>query len=256
MALRRTLAASFTREGIGAHGGETCRIEARPAAWGAGIVFETEEETIRLGPATLEVGDCAAVFGELSEVAAPEALLAALVAVGVTDVTLKVEGQELPALDGTAGAWLTAIDEVGLSEGPAVAPRVIAEPAVVTSDDGYAALVPGDACEVAVRLDAGEGCTGEGLLPLDEDLFRTELAWARPVALDLVERQAQGGWIGTHEGNAVTTAEALKTPDEGVRRAMLEALGLLAALGPVQGRLEWVGGGAELCAALFRSVDG
>jgi UDP-3-O-[3-hydroxymyristoyl] N-acetylglucosamine deacetylase len=256
MAKRRTLAASFTREGIGAHGGESCRVEARPAAWGAGFVFETGEETIRLTPGSLEGGDCAAVFGELSEVAAPEALLAALVVVGITDVTLKVEGQEVPALDGTAGAWLIAIDEVGLTEGPALRARIIAEPAVVTTEDGYAALVPGDGCEVAVRLDGGEGRVGEGVLPVDEALFRAELAWVRPVVLDLEERQAQGGWVGTHEANAVVRTEQLASPDEGVRRAMVEAFGLLAALGPVQGRLELVGGGAELCAALFRSLDG
>ncbi|TNE84530.1 MAG: hypothetical protein EP330_29010 [Deltaproteobacteria bacterium] len=245
---RATVTEPVVLEGIGPHEGRACSAAVHPAPFGSGLVFRTEDEAIAAVGENLEGGDGLVFYGETSEVAGVEALLAALLVAGITDARIDVIGGEIPV--STLGTWL---QRLRTTEGPAWTAPALDEARFVSGDEGYAALVPAEAA-VAVRLDDGPGKTGEGLLPLDGALLAAELGSARRVHFDLEDAHAEGRWLGLGPENCATSAAELACPDEGLRWHMVCALAGLAVAG-VSARLELVGADLEPLARVVRTAE-
>ncbi|MCA9494036.1 MAG: UDP-3-O-acyl-N-acetylglucosamine deacetylase [Myxococcales bacterium] len=225
------------RAGIGLHGGAPVRARLLPAPPGSGIRFRTSSGEVEadLRHATPEPGATVLRAGE-AVVRTPEHLLAALAALGVWDVLVELEGDELPALDGSAAGWVEAIDEAGrVTTGP-LDPRV-PERSRRFEADGAATLGPGGTIGVDVAYD--DGPVGVLEVPATEEAFRREVAWARTFVLarDVPRLLATGRGRGASEANTVVwpTSE-LRAPDEPVRHKLLDAWGDLALAGPIRAR--------------------
>lgn len=104
----------MTRRGPSLHGGGPSLARLIPAPPGSGIRFRTPagEVPADLEHASAEPGATLLRRGE-ARVRTPEHLLAALAALGVWDVTVELDGDEPPALDGSAAGWVEAVDEAG-----------------------------------------------------------------------------------------------------------------------------------------------
>lgn len=254
---RRTLAAAVTRSGIGVHSGESATIELRPAPFGTGIRFLTADGEV---PATLAHArpglGCTLLEAGRARVATPEHLLAALAALGVTDVQIALHGPEVPALDGSALLWVEAIDVAGRVDGPPVEPFVPGVEVRVDAFGGTATLGPGDQLSVDVRFD--DGPVGTLSVPATEAAFRQHVAWARTFVLagDVARLQAAGRGRGaTAENTVVWPGSTLRAPDEPVRHKLLDAWGDLALLGPCRVALHVVRGSHALHQAVLRKVE-
>ena len=245
---RRTLVRAVSRSGIGVHTGEPAEITLAPAPFGTGIRFVTERGEI---PATLaharaEPG-CTVLSAGSARVLTPEHLLAAVAALGLTDVRIALRGPEVPAMDGSAGPWVDAIDEAGRADGPALIPFSPSAEARVDGFGGWATLGPGASLSVEVAFDGGP--TGTLRVPATEDAFRTEIAWARTFvrAVDVERLRAAGRGRGaTAENTVVWPGSALRSADEPVRHKLLDAWGDLALLGPCRVALHVVRGSHAL----------
>jgi UDP-3-O-[3-hydroxymyristoyl] N-acetylglucosamine deacetylase len=257
--VRRTLARSVLRTGIGLHSGRTVGLTLAPARFGAGLVFVTPEGRVPADVDHAQPGTGATVLaaGD-ARISTPEHVLAALAALGVTDAELHLDGGEVPALDGSALPWVEAIDEAGRTDGPSVAAWAPRGSIAVEHDGGRATIDPGDAA-LHVRIDFGtDGPAGALSVPLTEQAFRDEVCWARTFVLarDVERLRAAGRGGGATELNTVVWPGAkLRSPDEPVRHKALDAWGDLALLGPLRAQVTIERGTHTLHLALVRAAQ-
>lgn len=252
--LRTTLGSAVARAGTALHSGRPAVAVLRPAPFGAGRIFRVPGGEVAASLANASAVPGATVLqAGAARVSTPEHLLAALAALGVTDVVVEVDGDELPALDGSAAGWVEAIDLAGRVPGPD-SPDVPIGSAVVEAFGGWARIGPGASLRVEVAYDGGPA--GVIAVPLTEEAFRRELAWARTFvrAADVERLRASGRGRGASAANTVLWPGGdLRAPDEPVRHKALDAWGDLALLGG-PAALEVVRGSHALHLELLRTA--
>jgi len=179
----------FEASGPGLHTGARCRATLSPGPAGAGTVFRTAAGEV---PAVAQhVDDSGSRATDLScgraRVRTVEHLLAALAMSGLADVAVRIEGPEVPALDGCAAAWVELLGRAG-ARGP-LRGLDIARPLEVAIGGSTASVIPVERDELAaciVRIDFGDAATGDpdaSFRPFVDD-FARELAPARTFALE------------------------------------------------------------------------
>lgn len=204
---------------------------------------------------------------EGASVSTVEHLLAALSGLGVDNALIEVEGDEIPAMDGSAEAFVSAIDEAGIVA--LAAPRTylrVLSPVRVSDGAGWAELTPATS---GLRLDveiAFEGRIGRQrrALELTPESFRRELARARTFGfLRDAERLWRGGLaLGASldntvvlDGDSVLNPQGLRYADEFVRHKMLDVVGDLSLAGaPIIGAFRSYRGGHALNLALIQAA--
>ncbi len=230
----RGLAQVVGVEGRGLHSGAHTQVTLRPAPWGTGRVFVCDGVHLHatLANAVAEPG-ATLLRCDGAQVRTVEHLLATLDALGVTDVFVEVDGDELPAGDGSALVWVSAVDRAGRVDGPPLPQPPPVSPNVASAHGGSAHVFPGD--EVSVEVSFAGGPEGRLRVARSEARFRAEVAWARTFVLasDVPALLAAGRGRGaTTENTVVWPGSALRSPDECVRHKLLDAWGDLALRGP------------------------
>ncbi|MBB4267502.1 UDP-3-O-acyl-N-acetylglucosamine deacetylase [Roseospira visakhapatnamensis] len=248
---QRTLAAPVTIEGVGLHSGAAVTMTLRPGAPGRGLWVRRLDVTGRnpMIPARWDhVTDTrlCTMLGNTEgvTVSTVEHLMAALAGLGVDNLDIEVDGPELPVMDGSSAAFVTAILKVGTVAQPAVrqAIRVLDE---ITVEDGqtWLALRParrGLTIEAEIQFDSPVIGHQHHAITVSPDSFRADLAdcrtfgFAHEVAFLRANGLAQGGSLDNAvviDGDRVLNPEGLRRPDEFVRHKALDALGDLALAG-------------------------
>jgi UDP-3-O-[3-hydroxymyristoyl] N-acetylglucosamine deacetylase len=138
---QRTIRRPVAVLGFGYHTGQDVRVEFRPAAAGSGITFVRED----LGPDAriparvenrIEVPRRTCLQAGVARVEMVEHVLAALAGMEVDNCEIRVDAAEMPGCDGSAMAFVAAIESVGRTTQEARAKRLeIAEHVVVESGD-------------------------------------------------------------------------------------------------------------------------
>jgi UDP-3-O-[3-hydroxymyristoyl] N-acetylglucosamine deacetylase len=178
-------------------------------------------------------------FGE-HRVSTVEHLLSALCGSGITNALIDVDGPEIPASDGSALEFITAIDAAGISEQslPQVC-NVVREPRVFRQGDKVLAVVPAPAFRVRMTIDF-PAPVGSQYVDYDSATqdYRTAVAPNRTFGFRheveaLLERGlAMGGSLD----NAVVFDTGgpmvpLRAADEPARHKVLDLIGDFALLG-------------------------
>lgn len=249
----RTVARPVARSSAGIHSGAACVARLCPAPFGTGVIFRTVDGDV---PAQLAFAEAVPGATRLARGSArvdtPEHLLAAVCALGVTDLLVELGGPEVPALDGSAQGWVEALDEAGRVDGPPLSlPEVVA--AEVAAAGGVAWIGPG--ARIAVEVDFGaDGPRGSLAGPLTEAFFRAEIARARTFVLarDVERLRASGRGRGATAANTRVWSPG-DPADEPVRHKLLDAWGDLALLGPAAVALRVVRGSHALHHAVLRA---
>jgi UDP-3-O-[3-hydroxymyristoyl] N-acetylglucosamine deacetylase len=267
-AAQTTLARPVALSGRGAHGDKAARVALVPASANSGIVFNVAGSDIAANWRNVDATQLRTrLADEGACVSTVEHLLAALSGLGVDNALIEVDGDEIPAMDGSADAFVAAIDEAGLVAlaAPRAALRVVA-PVRVVDGAGWAELTP---AERGLHLDveiAFEGRIGRQRLALEltPGTFRKELAGARSFGfLRDAERLWRAGLaLGASlentivlDDDVVLNPHGLRFPDEFVRHKMLDVVGDLALAGaPLIGGFRSYRGGHALNIALMRAA--
>ncbi|MFN5193284.1 MAG: UDP-3-O-acyl-N-acetylglucosamine deacetylase [Cyanobacteriota bacterium] len=265
-----TLRASVERSGVGLHSGADCRVRLEPfdrpglhLAWhddGGGVA------PCRLGPhQVVDTRLCTALKLGQRRLATVEHLLAALAGTGVTHGLLRVEGEEVPLLDGSALPWVEAIGEVGLVPLglAAPAPRLSA-PLSRQAGSSFAVALPADAVRIGAAIEFPQAAIGRQLYSLDltPERFVAEIAPARTFGFrDQVEQLRAAGLIrGGGLDNALVCDgdrwlnPPLRYADEPVRHKLLDLLGDLALVGLPQAQVFAYRGSHGLHTALAAAI--
>jgi len=270
---RQSLCRAVSSAGIGLHSGKPARLTLRPAPPGCGIVFRRllPGPPVEI-PARVEhlvSTRAATVLGRQgARVGTVEHLLAALVGLGVDDLRIDVEGEELPALDGSAAGFVALLHRAGLRrQGHAVEPLRPRHALELQLGTARGRVLPAERLGIAYAIDFPHPALGRQryeLEPVTPAAFEREVATARTFGF-LADAEALGA-AGLARGasleNSVVFGDeaalgpaGLRWPDEPVRHKLLDLLGDLALLGrPLAARVEIERGGHALHAALVRAL--
>lgn len=158
---QQTIKNSVKLSGVGLHTGATVNMEFHPAELKSGIRFRRTDlegqpvlkADVGLVDSTnrgtcLKKGD--------AEVHTVEHLMSALIAAGVDNLMIDIDGPEIPIMDGSAKLFLEAINSVGTEEQEAERDYfVVEEPIFYKDDSGETELIalPYDGFQVTTMID-------------------------------------------------------------------------------------------------------
>jgi UDP-3-O-[3-hydroxymyristoyl] N-acetylglucosamine deacetylase len=181
---------------------------------------------------------------------------------------VEVDGPEVPIMDGSAAAFVTAIDQVGVVTLPAPRRYIQVLKSVRVARDGcIGELLPAlRGLRVECEIEFDHALIGRQSLAVDvePDLFRRELARARTFGFmrDVAKLWSAGYALGASFENTVVVAEnrvlnveGMRYPDEFVRHKIVDAIGDLALAGaPLIGAYRSVRGGHKLNHAVISAL--
>jgi UDP-3-O-[3-hydroxymyristoyl] N-acetylglucosamine deacetylase len=271
-ARQTTLKRSVALSGVGVHSNVPARLTLHPAPANTGIVFECSGAARPIAANWTNVVDTTlrTALGDANgnSVGTVEHLLSACAGLGLDNLRVEIEGPELPAFDGSAAAFVEALDEAGIVELPDFRKALkVLKPVRVQHGLSFAELVPAEqGLTLDIEIDFADPVIGRQrkILTLDPGTFRRELSRARSFGFlrDLAPLQARGFALGASLTNtvalledAVLNPEGLRFADECVRHKMLDALGDLALAGaPITGIFRSYCGGHALNVAALRAL--
>ncbi len=251
-----TLGDQFTLEGIGVHSGLPVRMTLHPAEAGTGVVFRRTglpggaERRIPAKREAVGATELCTVIGEPSgaSVSTIEHLMAALAGLGVDNVTVEIDGPEVPIMDGSSWHFVEGIETVGV-ETLRTARRIIKvlKPVRLEHGRSWAELSPREHgfC-VDVEIDFPTPLIGRQrrVVEVTPANFSNEIARARTFGFmkDVEFLWKKNLALGASLENTVALGEdriinpeGLRFPDEFVRHKILDAIGDLALAGmPLQ----------------------
>ena len=276
-AKQTTLRDHVAVSGIGVHSGSAVTLTMHPADDDAGIVFQrvaadgSVEREIRADVRAVTATEFATVLGDAAGplCSTAEHLLAALRGLGVDNAIIEIDGPEVPIMDGSAAAFVDAIDQAGLTT--RALPRryieVIKPVRVAAKDGAEGELLPYEhGFRVEAEIDFDHPLIGHQALALDiePETFRREIARARTFGFmkDVSKLWSAGYALGASFDNTlvvtddrVLNPEGLRFADEFVRHKVLDAIGDLALAGqPLLAAYRTVRGGHKLNHAVLSAL--
>lgn len=271
-----TLRKRATVAGIGVHSGLPVTLTLNPADADSGVVFvrcgmngEPHRE-LRATARAVTATELATVLGDGTGVfvSTVEHVMSALCGLGVDNCIVEIDGPEAPIMDGSAAAFVEAIDAAGVVR--LAAPRryfKVLKPVRVVKGDAYGELKPYDrGLRVEVEIDFDHPLIGRQSMAVDvePDSYRREIARARTFGFmrDVAKLWNAGYALGASLENTLVVAEnrilnpeGPRFPDEFVRHKTLDAIGDLALAGaPILGAYRSVRGGHKLNHAVLEAL--
>ena len=270
-----TLRAQASVAGVGVHSGLPVTLTLGPAPVDAGFVFvrtglEGSDREVQATAGQVVATDLATVLGDSEGplVSTAEHVLAALRGMGVDNATIEIDGPEVPIMDGSAAAFVAAIDQAGIVNQPAQRRFLqVLKPVSAAIGDSFGELRPyADGFRAEVEIDFANPVIGRQsyALELVPERFRREVARARTFGLmcDQARLWAAGYGRGASFGNTVVfdeerllNPEGLRYADECARHKVLDVIGDLALAGlPLLGAYRSVRGGHKLNHAVLTAL--
>jgi len=269
-----TLGREIELAGIGVHSGARVSMVLHPAEADTGYRFLVSKRgrIIAEIPGHIDYVKnltLCTVLGDESgvTVGTVEHLLAALRGLSIDNCYIEVDAREVPIMDGSASAFVAAVDGVGIRE--LLPPRrfiKVLKPVRVEECECWGELTPHSGFRVDVEIDFESSLIGRQryALEMNSGAFRNEIARARTFGFmrDVESLWKAGLALGASLDNTVALAEdrvmnpeGLRYPQEFVRHKLLDAVGDLALAGaPILGSYRSVRGGHRLNAYVLQKL--
>jgi len=250
MLKQRTLRNSIKAVGIGLHTGKNITMELLPADINTGINFiRNDVDEGLLIPAIAEnVGDTSlstALIKNEVKISTIEHLLSAIAGLGVDNCTIKVDGPEVPIMDGSSSPFVFLIQSAGLEDQNALKKFIkVKKEITVTRDDAYASIKPFNGFKVSFKVDfdhpVHKTLPSESIIDFSSTSFVKEVCRARTFGSwnEKELLQSKNLALGASVSNAIVfgkekilNEEGLRFNDEIVKHKMLDAIGDLYLLG-------------------------
>ena len=245
-----TLADRVTVKGRGVHSNAPASLTINPAPANTGVVFQrlgadSPDAMIEADWRNVSMTELCTVIGAgAGSVATIEHLLAALAGLGVDNAIVEIDGPETPIMDGSAHAFVEAIDQAGLisQQAPRRYVRVL-KTVRVEQGRAYSELRPArEGFKLEVEIDFPTPLIGRQKfeMMLEPGRFRREISRARTFGFvsQVEELWKRGFALGSSLENSVAldqerilNPEGLRYENEFVRHKMLDAVGDLSLAG-------------------------
>jgi UDP-3-O-[3-hydroxymyristoyl] N-acetylglucosamine deacetylase len=225
-------------------------MELIPAEINSGIRFiRTDIDESVLIPAIAEnVGDTSlstALIMDDIKISTIEHLMSAIAGLGVDNCIIKVDGPEVPIMDGSSSPFVFLIQAAGLQEQEALKHFIkVKKEITVSRDDAYATIKPFDGFKVSFKVNfdhpVHQKLPAESIIDFSSTSFVKEVCRARTFGAmkDKELLQSKNLALGASVSNAIVFSEddimneeGLRFNDEIVKHKMLDAIGDLYLLG-------------------------
>ncbi len=259
---QRTISRPATVSGPGVHSGVACNLRILPAPTGHGIRFRRVDlpgaPEIAADAELVSHADLArrtTLSANGGRVFTIEHVLSAAAAMRVDNLSVEMDAEEPPFLDGSALPFVNLIREAGTEEQPGkVTPLAIPSPIAFREGDAEITAVPSDVFQVTFFFTSDEPLlrNQSATFVIEPETYAREIAPARTFCFfHEIEALRKSGLIrGGNLSSAVVIGrkavinDSLRFPDEPVRHKILDFVGDLALLGrPVLGHfMAWRSG--------------
>jgi UDP-3-O-[3-hydroxymyristoyl] N-acetylglucosamine deacetylase len=248
---QQTIRRSVAIEGIGLHSGKRAKLTLSPAPSDSGIVFRLgrDGQPIPAAPESVVDSHYATTIGcNGSRVQTVEHLLAAAAGLSIDNLDVELEGNEVPAVDGSAKPFVALLNSAGrAAQSARRRPITVPQPVRVGTGSRWVQILPAREFRISYTLDNDHPAIGTqtvSVVPTEES-FVNEYAPARTYGFlkDLGVMRKHGLALGGSLDNAIVvgkrgTLNGLRYRDEFVRHKVLDLIGDLALLGrPIVGHV-------------------
>jgi len=228
MEKQRTIAEEVSFSGIGLHTGSLTAILFKPAPPDSGITFYR-----------VDLPGKPAIQADIDHV---EHVLAAAIGLGIDNLDIEMDANEIPNGDGSAFPFMTTLKNARLIEQEA--PRkyiTIDRPVFYRQDDVTLSVLPADELRITMTIAYDHVAIGTqyASFTITPDTFEREIAPARTFCflreVKMLQEQGliKGGSIDSAVviGDETILNDDLRFPDEPVRHKILDLLGDMYLLG-------------------------
>ena len=258
MVAQRTLKSLTRAVGVGLHIGQRVELTLRPAAPDTGIVFRRVDlaQPVEIQVNALWITDTrlATTLSAGGDPGAPkvktiEHLLSACAGLGIDNLIVDINGEEVPILDGSAASFVFLLQSAGieLQDAPKRFMRIV-KPVEVREGAGpslkWARLDPFEGYKLTFEIDFDHPAidqTGQRLtFDMASGRYKHEIARARTLGFtkDVEMMRSRGLALGGSMDNAlviddykVLNGDGLRYDDEIVKHKMLDAIGDMLVVG-------------------------
>ncbi|CAG9178350.1 UDP-3-O-acyl-N-acetylglucosamine deacetylase [Cupriavidus pampae] len=250
MLKQRTIKSLVKTVGIGLHSGRKVTLSLRPAPADAGIIFTRVDlpEPVEIPVAASAIGDTrlASVLQKNgARVSTVEHLMSACAGLGIDNLYVDVDAEEIPIMDGSAASFVFLLQSAGIEEQSAAKRFIRVKKAVeVREGDKLARLEPFFGFKLAFTIDFRHPAvdkTGQTFsIDFADTSYVREIARARTFgfAHEVEALREMGLARGGSLDNAIVldehrmlNNEELRYGDEFVRHKILDAIGDLYVVG-------------------------
>jgi len=262
MSKQKTISKPVSFSGIGLHTGSLTTVTFKPAPENSGITFfRVDIKDSPPIPANIDyVVDVSRGttigIGE-AKVHTVEHALAAMVGLGIDNLNIELDAEEIPNGDGSSLPVMSTLQKAGIVEQEAEKQYITVDrPIYYRQGDVTLSILPADELRVSMTIAYDHVAIGTqyASYTITEDTFAREIAPARTFCfLREVKMLQEKGLIrgGSLEsavviGDDTILNDELRFPDEFVRHKILDLIGDMYLLGrPVKGHVVGVKGGHE-----------
>ncbi len=250
MLKQRTIKSLVKTVGIGLHSGRKVTLTLRPAPADAGMVFTRVDlpEPVEIPVAASAIGDtrlASVLQKDGARVSTVEHLMSACAGLGIDNLYVDVDAEEIPIMDGSAASFVFLLQSAGIEELPAPKRFIRVKKAVEVRDgDKLARLEPFFGFKLAFTIDFRHPAVDKTGQTFEIDFADTsyvrEIARARTFgfAHEVEALREMGLARGGSLDNAIVldehrmlNNEELRYGDEFVRHKILDAIGDLYVVG-------------------------
>ncbi len=270
-----TIADQVSLAGIGVHSGTPVSMTFLPSDPDTGIVFhrlDSAGTSHEIKALISEVGttDLSTTLTNRDgvSVSTVEHVMAAISGAGIDNLIIRIDGPEVPIVDGTSAAFLAAFDQAGLVAQMAKRRYIrVLKPSRIEAGASWAEFRPYDGTRYEVEIDFETPVIGRQAFTGDmsEAVFRDEISRARTFGFmrDVERLWAAGLALASSLDNSLVIGDdhniinpgGLRFKDEFVRHKTLDAVGDLALAGsPFIGCFRSYRGGHRLNAMALRAL--
>ena len=271
---QRTILKPFVLSGKGLHKGVHVTVQFKPAGPNEGILFVRvdlpEKPIIKLGESCVvtdpNVTRCTAISTGNVMIVTVEHLTSVLWGLGIDNLIIEIDGEELPGLDGSGLEYFKAFKNAGIVEQGAEKKYYrIQEPIGISHNGSSLLITPADEFKISYTLNYDHPDLKSQFfsLVLNEETFEREIVSCRTFVLEseTKELRAQGLGKGANYTNTLVVGEngvlenTLRFPDEFVRHKILDCIGDLFLLGfPIYGHIFATKSGHALNRQLLKKI--
>lgn len=275
MEKQRTIQKEVSLKGAGIHTANPVEVIFKPADVDSGVNFiRTDLADKPLIRASVEYLLPQAsslrrtsIGREGTEIHTVEHLLAALAGLGIDNIRVEINNNELPALDGSSCGFVEALIKAGIKEQEKARPYYsIKEPIFVEEDGSSIVAVPCAEFRISYTVSYEHAILKVQFLELtlNPEVFKSQLCRARTFCLEeeSAELRQQGLGRGATYDNTIVLSKRgviknkLRFEDEFIRHKMLDLLGDLYVLGqPLKGHIIAVKSGHALNLKLLKKIE-
>jgi len=260
--------------GVGLHTGQLTTVSLKPSIDVKGIYFVRTDAPLGQGVISASwFNVCSTVLStNLSNeygvsVSTVEHLMSALIACGIDNVRIEVDGPEIPIMDGSAEVFVDIIRSGGKSYLKAAKQGIwIEKPIVISEGDKFAMLMPHSVPRVSMCIDFPGTAIGAQChsVTLENERYFDEIAYARTFGFsDQIESLkekglARGGSMINAvvvDGKKILNPEGLRIENEFVRHKILDVIGDMSLAGaPIIGHYYAYKAGHDLNQKLLKKL--